>query len=132
MKYILLALVFAASCSDKPKQPAKETRTVVVYPFSVDQNEFRTGLAFKITIDSIAPDSANPTKNVRKDFTFYRVAVNVVQQDSLGHLKKDSAGRQMIDIKWIDMAEKAILTDYNKDWQDYLPKVADTTKARMP
>jgi hypothetical protein len=118
MKYLFLIFVLAA-CSSKPKAPPKETRTIVAYPFSVDQNEFRTGIAFKVTIDSIGLDSAG--KVSRRDFTFYRVAVNVVQQDSLGHLKKDSSGRQMIDIKWVDMAEKAILTDYNKDWKEYLP-----------
>lgn len=121
MKQLLaITLLFAACSQDKPKNPPKEERTIVMYPFRGDQNDFRTGAAFKITIDSVGLDSLGKVN--RKDFTYYRVAVSYKLHDSTGRPRIDSLGRHVDTMQWIDMAEKAVIHDFKKDWIDFVPK----------
>lgn len=118
---VIIALV-AISCSEKPKQPPKEQRTLVMYPFNGNANDWRIGAAWKITVDSIAPDSANPTRNKRQDFTYYNVAVTYKMFDTTGRPLMDTLGRQKDTTQWLPMSEKSIIVDYKKDWAEYVPQ----------
>lgn len=135
MKYILIALTLVAvGCTGKTDKPAPlsdslvkvlrldslkksqkftQEKTIVLYPFIADKNDWRIGAAFKNMQDTVISDTMT-------HLVWYRVAVSYKVFDTLGKPVFDKYGLQKDSIVWLDMSQKNIIQDYKKDWSELI------------